>query len=182
MSRWKISRVRVSWLTVVWITAVWVMLWGEVTIPNIVAGALIGLLVPALLPLPSFGFIGKVRPWGVVKLVFHFVVDLLVASFQVAFLALDPRHRPHSAVIGVQLRTESDLYLAFTAELATLVPGSVVVEAVRRHGMLYIHILDVDAMGGIEKARAHILIVEERIMHALASDSELRRAGMRGAK
>ena len=49
-------------------------------------------------------------------------------------------------MIGVQLRNESDFYLALTAELSTLVPGSVVVEALKNSGTLYIHVLDVELM------------------------------------
>lgn len=178
MSRWRISRVRVSWLTVTWITVIWVLLWGRISLANIVAGLIIGVLVPALLPLPTFGYHGKVRPLGVIWLVFRFVLDLLVASFQVAFLALNPRHHPKGAVIGVQLRTHSDLYLAWIAEISTLVPGSVVVEAMRRNGMLYVHVLDVEAMGGLDKVRSHILTVEARMLRALGSDAELEEAGI----
>ncbi len=179
MSRWRLSRFRIHGWALLWIIAVWVFLWGEVSVANVLAGALIGLIVPALLPLPGFGYHGTFRPVRALWLVIRFAWDLLVASFHVAILALDPGHKPQGAVVGVQLRSESDLYLAFTAEIATLVPGTVVVEAVRRSGLLYVHILDVDSMGGIEKVRKSILKVEERVLYAIASREELVRAGMR---
>jgi len=175
--RRRLSRVRVSWSTVLWLTALWVLLWADVSVGNAIAGIGIGWLVTALLPLPSIGYRGTVRPLQVFSLVGHFGYDLVRASFQVAFLALNPRHVPRGAVVGVQLRNESDLYLAFTAELSTLVPGSVVVEALRRNGMVYVHVLDLDLMGGVQRVRAEILGVEERVMRALASDEELERAG-----
>ena len=81
-------------------------------------------------------------------------------------------------VIRVHLRSESDLYLTLTAQLTTLVPGSLVVEANRQTGVLYLHVLDVGIFGGIEKIRADTLGVEARVLRALASDEELSAAGL----
>lgn len=178
MSRWHPSRVRVSVPTVVWITAIWVLLWGEISAGNVLAGLTVGLLVQSFLPLPAVGYHGRVRPGRVGYLVFRFLVDLVAASLHVAFLAVDPRKHPRTAVVGVQLRTESDLYLFITSEIATLVPGSVVVEAVRRNGVIYVHVLDLDGVGGAEAVRRNVLAIEERVLRALASDEELSSAGL----
>ena len=100
------------------------------------------MVVVRALPMPTIDFHGRVRPLGLLRLVVHFVRDLVVASLQVAWLALNGR-RPRSAVIRVRLRSHSDLYLTLTAQLCSLVPGSVVVEAHRHDGVLYVHLLDV---------------------------------------
>jgi multicomponent Na+:H+ antiporter subunit E len=123
-------------------------------------------------------FHGRFRPLGVLWLVVRFAADLVRASFEVSLIALRPRYVPHGAVIGVQLRSHSDLYLTLTAELASLVPGSLVVEAHRLTGMLYLHVLDVRQSGGIEAARQAVLDQEERVMRAFASDEELAAAGL----
>ncbi len=81
-------------------------------------------------------------------------------------------------MIRVHLRSESDVYLTLTAELTTLVPGSLVVEAHRQTGVLYLHLLDVETLGGVEKVRADTLEVEARILRALATDSELEAAAL----
>lgn len=174
----RIARTRLSWLSIAWLTTLWVLLWGQLSVANVISGAVVAVIVTALLPLPRIGFRGKVRPLGVLRLLARFFLDLLQASFQVAFLALDHSHVPHGAVIGVHLRNESDLYLSLTAVLTTLVPGSVVVEALRRDGMLYIHVLDLELMGGVEKVRRDVLAVEERVLRALASDQELAASGV----
>lgn len=178
MSRWRISRVRPSIATVVWITIIWVLLWEDISPGNIVVGVLLGLLIQALLPLPTVGYHGKIRPRWLIYLIYRFIVDLFAASFQVAFLALNFRHVPHTAVVGVELRTESDLYLFLTSEITTLVPGSVVVEALRRNGVVYVHVLDLDRVGGVEAVRRNVLANEERVLKALASDEELEAAGL----
>ena len=171
-------RVTTQWRTVVWLTLVWVMLWGDLSWGNVVGGAVLGAVVLVLFPLPSVAARGKLRPWPLARLLARFVADLVTASFQVSFLALDPRRTPRGAVVGVRLRNPSDLYMTITAELSSLVPGSLVVEAHRLTGMLYLHVLDVDQAGGVEQVRADTLALEARVLHAFASNEDLRAAGL----
>lgn len=171
-------RPALQWGTVVWLTVVWVFLWGDLSIGNVLAGLAIALVVGFGLPMASIDFHGRVRPLGVVRLALRFAADVVRASFEVAWLALRPGRTPHGAVIGVQLRSHSDLYLTMTAELCSLVPGSLVVEAHRLTGVLYLHVLDVAQSGGIEAARRSVLEQEERVLRAFASDRELAEAGL----
>ncbi|MFC8921056.1 Na+/H+ antiporter subunit E [Cellulosimicrobium sp. NPDC057127] len=171
-------RLTTQWRTVVWLTVVWVALWGDLSWGNVVAGLLVGCAVLVLLPLPSVATRGTLRPWPVLVLLARFVADLFTASFQVAALAVDPRRTPHGAVVGVRLRNPSDVYMTLTSELTSLVPGSLVIEAHRLTGMLYLHVLDVDQAGGVEKVRADTLALEARVLHAFATNEELRVAGL----
>ncbi|GIG29636.1 Na+/H+ antiporter subunit E [Cellulomonas marina] len=171
-------RWRPQWLTVVWLTVVWVLLWGDLSVANVLVGALLGLLVTGGLRMAPVVFHGRVRPLALVRLVAVFVVDLVRASAEVSWVALRPGRRPRSAVVRVELRSHSDLYMTVTAELLSLVPGSVVVEAHRLTGRLYIHVLDVGLTGGVEGARQQALDQEERVLRAFASDEELRAAGL----
>ena len=171
-------RPHAQWLTMVWLTVVWVFLWGDLSVGNVLAGLLIGLLVTNGLRMAPIDFHGRLRPVGIVRLFARFGVDLVRASFEVSLIALRPGYQTRGAVIGVQLRSHSDLYLTMTAELASLVPGSLVVEAHRLTGKLYLHVLDVRQSGGIEAARQSVLDQEERVLRAFASTEELRAAGL----
>lgn len=164
--------------TVVWLTAVWVLLWGDLSAANVLGGAVVGIVVVASMPMAAIDFRGRVHPVGVLHLLHRFAVDLVVASIQVSRMALTPGRVPRSAVLRVELRSHSDLYLTMTAELCSLVPGTIVVEAHRVTGTLYVHVLDVDMSGGVETARRHVVEIEERVLRALASDEELARAGL----
>jgi len=170
-------RVAVQWPTLVWLTIVWVLLWGEVSVGNVLAGLIIGLLVSLAMPLPPVDAGGRLHPVACAHLIGRFAVDVMVASFQVGVLAFRPRP-PMSAVIGVRLRSSSDLYLTLTAELCSLVPGSIVVEAHRLTGTLYLHVLDVNDAEEIERARQRVLDQEERVLRAFASDAQLAAAGL----
>jgi len=169
---------RFSLATTAWLTVVWVLLWGDLSVANVLAGFVLAVGVGLVFRMPPVHFAGRVHPLSTLYLIAVFVRDLVVASAQVVTLALTPGRRPRSAVIAVSLRSPSDLYLTLTAELTSLVPGSVVVEAHRTTGMLYVHVLDVGIVGGLEKARSHVLDNEARVLRALASDAELAQAGL----
>lgn len=167
-----------QWPTMLWLVLVWMLLWGDFSIGNLLSGAVIAVLVTGMLRMTPIDFHGRAHPWGLVVLVARFVLDLVRGSFEVAWVALRPRYVPRAAVIGVQLRSHSDLYLTITAELCSLVPGSLVVEAHRLTGKLFLHILDVEQVGGVEAARQSVLDQEVRVLRALASDEELADAGL----
>ena len=154
------------------IALAWVLMWDRLSWGNVVNGVLVGLLVTYAFPLPSIEYHGRLRPHRVALLIGRFLVDLVESSWQVMRLALG-RRRPRNAVIEVQLRSRSDLYLTLTAELVALVPGSVVVEARRSTSVLYLHLLDVEHEGRIEVQRAHALAVERRVVRALGSREEI---------
>ncbi len=156
------------------IALAWLLLWDRISWGNLVNGLLVGLFVTLAFPLPSIEFHGRLRPHRVVWLILLFLVDLVAASWQVLRLALG-RRRPRNAVIEVQLRSRSDFYLTLTAELVALVPGSAVVDARRSTSVLYLHLLDIERQGAIERQRQHVLEVEERVVRAFGSDEEIAR-------
>ncbi|KZM33841.1 Na+/H+ antiporter subunit E [Oerskovia enterophila] len=172
------GRLTAQWRTVAWLTVVWVMLWGDLSWGNVIAGVIIASLLITFMPLPSIATSGTVRPWPLLVLVSRFVADLVVASFQVSMQAFRFHHTPHGAVVGVRLRNPSDIYMTITAELSSLVPGSLVIEAHRLTGMLYLHVLDLDAAGGADKVRQDTLDLEARVLRAFASNEELKAAGL----
>ena len=159
-----------------WLTLVWVLLWGEFSLGQLVFGVLVALLVTTLLPLPSSPMKWTVRPTALVRLVLEFARDLIVASFQVTVLAVTGR-RPLSSVIRVQLHGHSDVYLATTAGLVSLVPGTVVVDAHRLTGTLYLHVLDARDAEALQRAHDSALRQEELVLRAFATRAELVDAG-----
>ncbi|MEV4629147.1 Na+/H+ antiporter subunit E [Micromonospora sp. NPDC049523] len=168
------GRWRDQLVTVVWLVLVWNLLWGEFTWGNVLGGALVALLVLVFFPLPRVTFDGRIRPLGLLRFAARFIAELLTASVQVAWIAIRPDGVRHSAIIAVPLRVRSDLNLTLTAEALSLVPGTLIVEAIRDTGTLYVHVLDVRGPADVERARRDVLAVEERIVRATGSAAELR--------
>lgn len=166
------------WVTFLWLTLVWVLLWGEVTVGNILAGLIVAAVVTMVFPLPPIDYEGTMRPLNIIKLFSRFLYDLTLASVQVAIQAFMFRTTPHGAIVRVKLRSNSDLYLTIVAELSCLVPGSIVIEAHRLTGTLYLHVLDLERYGGIDQVRNDVWELEARVMRAFASQAELNDAGV----
>ncbi|SCG70860.1 Na+/H+ antiporter subunit E [Micromonospora coxensis] len=167
--RWRDQAIALGWLI-----AVWNLLWGEVTWANLVGGTLVGAAVLLFFPLPPVSFGGRLRPRALLVLAGTFVVELVSASVHVAAIAVRPGYRPRGAIIGVRLRVRSDLNLALTAELLSLVPGTLIVEVDRDAGVLYVHVLDVRGPQDLTGSRDRVLAVEQRVVRAIGSDAELR--------
>ncbi|BDZ41615.1 hypothetical protein GCM10025865_09140 [Paraoerskovia sediminicola] len=175
--RWR-RRVRTQWHAALWLMVVWALLWGSVAWGTLLVGALLGVLVVSFMPLPKIDFQGQFRVGGFLRLVGHFVRDLAVASVQVAAQALRVGWTPHGAVVRVPMRNAGDLYLTVASILTSLVPGTVIIEAHRLTGVLYVHVLDLESSGGPDAVRREIHDLEERVLRAFASDRELARAGL----
>jgi len=155
------------------LTVVWALLWGAVTPLIVVGGVLVGLLVTTVFPFPQVEWTGRLRPWPALVLVATFLVELLVASVQVAWIAVRPAGPPRSAVVRVDLATRSELLLTITAELISLVPGSLLIELDTDGGRIWLHLLDGSTPEKIERARAKALAQERRVIAALGSPAEL---------
>jgi multicomponent Na+:H+ antiporter subunit E len=166
----------------VWLVVLWLFLWDQVSVLSIVTGLLLALLVTRVFYLPPVELPDRVNPLGVLGFVVRFVIDLVRASFQVGWLAIDPRGVPTSSIVAVQLSTKSDLSLTLTALAVSLVPGSLVVEADRQDDILYLHVLGTETSADVEKARADVLAVEERIVRAIGSRDDVRRVNLSRAE
>lgn len=155
-----------------WLTVVWVALWGDVSVANIVSGAALGVVVCLVFPLPPVHMRLRVRPLPLLWLVVRFLVDVVVASAEVAWKVLTLRGAPRNAVIEVNLRTPSDFVLTVVGELTSLVPGSVVVEARRSSHTLFLHVLDARDQAGAERMREATLALERRVVLAFGAETE----------
>lgn len=160
-----------QWKMIAILTVVWVLLLGKVTLGTIAAGFGLGLLVTVVFPLPPVEFHGRFHLLGQLRLAFRLVWDLVRSSFAVALLAFR-RRTPRSAMVRVDLRSDSDLYQTLTSELVSLVPGSIVVEARRSTRTLYLHVLDVERLADLEPARRSVLDAEARVIAAYGSAAE----------
>ncbi|MEQ4303140.1 Na+/H+ antiporter subunit E [Plantactinospora sp. B6F1] len=166
--RWRDHLITVGWLVVVWS-----LLWGRFTVGNLLGGVLVAVVILVFLPLPRVTFGGRLRPLALARFVGWFVVELVVASAHVSWVALRPG-RPRNAIVAVRLRVRTDLNLALTAEVLSLLPGTLIVEADRETGTLYVHVLDVRGAEDLDRSRERVLDLEARLVRVVGSGTELR--------
>jgi multicomponent Na+:H+ antiporter subunit E len=157
---------------IAWLVLLWILLWGTWSWANLLSGLVVAGLVTWLLPLPPVVEHARLRPLAALHLVAWFVRDLLVSSVQLARLSLR-RGPARAAVIGVQLRTDSDLLLTLITETVNLVPGALVLDVDRTSRRLLVHVLLVRDGDEVEQQRRNVLIVEERVVRAFGSAREV---------
>lgn len=162
--------------------AFWCLLWGEVSAKSLLGGLAVALLVRAVFPMPPMGHELMLRPWPFVVFVVRFAADVVISALQVAWYAIRPAPQPPGSVIAVQMRSRSDLFLTLTAVLSTLIPGSVVVEAQRSTGTLFLHVIGAGTLEEVEEARRRVHEQELRALRALASRTVLEEAGLVGPR
>lgn len=150
--------------TVVWMALVWCLFWRDLSIANILSGAVLGVAIQWAFPLPPLRLEGGVRIGGLLAMLWMFVTQMVVASFEVAGHVLRTTRKPQPAVIEIDLRSESDFVMTIVSLIVSLIPGSVVVEARRSTHTLFIHVLDAQDSDGVEKARASALNVERYVV------------------
>ena len=155
-----------------WLTVLWVALWGELSVANVVAGLVVAVVVCLVFPLPPVRMHLRVRPLWLAWLAVRFLADVVVASVQVAATTLAFRRQPANAVVEIDLRTDSDFVLTVVAEMVSLVPGSLVVEARRSTHTLFLHVLDARDQQGVDRMRRQVFALERRVVLAFGADPE----------
>ncbi|MEN0072620.1 MAG: Na+/H+ antiporter subunit E [Propionicimonas sp.] len=167
-------RWRLQWRAILLLALVWVLLWGEASLLNILYGLVLGWVVTVVFWRAPIRYAGPLRPWGLLRLLVAQCGDLAVAAVQLAVRAFRRRPELRPGVIKVRLRTNSDLFQVAVAELISVVPGTLVVETVRRPRLLYLHVFHLPDARAAHKQREHALVIEERVIRAFGSDHDLR--------
>lgn len=160
-------RYRVSLAATICLALIWMALWGELSIGAAVWGLGIALLIQVIFPLPDVPELESFQPIGFLRLVLVTLRGLIVSSFQVAVKVLAFWRPTRNAIIRVPLRSDSIFITVITAELVTLVPGSVAVDA--GDGWLLVHVFDASSDEAIERARANVRSTEATVLRAFGT-------------
>lgn len=154
------------------LATVWVLLWGRVTIPNILTGVVVAVAIMVLLPVPPVPVRGRVHLVPLLKLLGLFCWYLVTSSAQLMWLAVKPGPPPKMGVLRVQLSIKSDLVLVLASAITTLLPGSVVLEIDQVRRILYCHVIDVGSAQAVERFHHQAAQVERLLIAAFERDDE----------
>ncbi|WP_051139588.1 Na+/H+ antiporter subunit E [Aestuariimicrobium kwangyangense] len=163
-------RHRVNLSTTVGLTVIWVMLWGSLSLGTVVFGLLTAVVIQVTFPLPDVDELEHFRPLAFLALAAHTASGLVTSSISVAAKVLAFRTPTRNAMIRVPLRTTSQFVSSITAELTTLVPGSIVIDV--DDGDLVVHVFDASTPEAIDRARLSVRRTEARVIRAFGSNQE----------
>lgn len=148
---------------VLWSIVVWCALWSDLSVANVLWGALAGLLTQTLVPLHPRESTVRVRVVGVIAYGLYTLWALVKSSAVVAWEVVTPRNRINQGIVAVPLRVESVAVATLIANTVSLTPGTLTLEVRRDPLTLYVHIMH---LRSIEDVRADIGVLEEYAMRA----------------
>lgn len=155
------------------LVVMWMALWREVSPMTLASGTIVAILTMRLFYLPPVKLGGRFNAWWALRYFIYFLWHLMLASFQVAWLAVRPGATPRTAILELKLRTRSDFILTMVGLTISLIPGSLVVEVDRLESTLYLHMLNTPTRREIERMRAQVAHIEELLIRALGPRDEL---------
>ena len=167
----KAARLRFQPRQVAVLTLIWLILVGELSVVTVVGGVLLAWLITVIFPLPPVDYAGRLHPWRTLVLGLHLLKDLAVSSVKLVGYAFG-RRVPHPGIVRVDLASDSDLYQVNTAELASVVPGTIVVDSRRKPRLLYLHVFDLPDPAERGQTIEETLALERRVVAAFGSREE----------
>ncbi|MCT1478614.1 Na+/H+ antiporter subunit E [Microbacterium sp. p3-SID336] len=158
-----------------WLIVLWMLLWAQFTVLSFLTGLVVAIFVTRVFRLPTVELSGRVNLWYAALFVAQFLFAVLRGAVSVTAQVFDFRRQPGTAIIAVPLRYADDLVMTHVAVVSSLIPGSLVVEADRDRGILYLHVIGVRSREDVEKQRQGVLGWEKRIVRALGNPAQYRR-------
>ncbi len=153
--------------------ATWMALWREISWMTLLSGLVVSTLAVRLFYLPPIQLGGRFNPVWAMRYLMYFLWHLVLASFQVAWLAVRPGPKPRTAIIQARLSTKSDFILTMVGLTVSLIPGSLVVEIDRSNSTLYLHIINTPTQRQISQAKLQVAHIEALLIRAIGSKQEL---------
>lgn len=158
---------RPSFILFAWLVLMWIILWGEISWGNLIGGIGVATLIAIIVPMPRFP-VGELKfnINALVRLFASWSIDFVIASFQVAWIAVRRADPPPSAIIHVPMRTKEDFTLATAMALINLQPGGIIIDIDKETHLLTMHILDASSTSKVDKTIAQLTRFERRIVRA----------------
>ena len=121
----------------------WVAVTGEVSLGNLLEGAVLSVLLLALLRRPPRHRFRLARVPKALGLALYFLRELLLANAAVARSVLSPASSLTPGIVAVPLDLTSDAGITTLANLITLTPGTLSIDVAEDRRTLFVHALHV---------------------------------------
>jgi multicomponent Na+:H+ antiporter subunit E len=146
---------------VAFLLGIWLLLWGEVSVANVVSGLLVAALLLVVFPRTASTTRFVVRPVPTLRFLVFFVGEMIQSVVLLSREVLSRHSRFHTGVIAVPVHGPPAL-LAAVANLIALTPGTMTVRIDEDTPILYVHVLifrDSETMRAkIEELNRHVVL------------------------
>lgn len=151
----------------------WMALWQQFDLGTLIIGLVYGAVIVRVFYLPPLRGTGRINLlWGLIFTV-RFLGKMVLASFQVSWIAVRRGPTVHNRIISVQLRSHDDLLVTLVGHSLALVPGSLVLDVDRTTATLYLHCLGITDDHGAENIRQDALRTEALLIRTCGNLSDL---------
>ena len=175
---------RITGGVVVWLVALWVLLWNDVSVANVVSGVVLAVVVLGLSRLvsassaePGTGDRPRISPPHLVFFIGYVLVQLVRSNVFLAWEILTRRNTVHTGIIAVPMRTNSDVAMMVMANVITMTPGTVTIDAKDTPAVLYVNVLHLDDVDRIRNDLRRLEEVCVRAFGSRAARAQLARGG-----
>lgn len=151
-----------------WLIAVWVALWGDLTVANVLGGALVAAVVLWLFPEAAPRPAAPVRLLAALRYLAFFARALIQSNLEVAAQVLRPRPRIAPGIVAVRLADLPDAVVTLIANSITLTPGTLTLQVERGEDGCVLHVHALDASDP-ESVRADVHALERLAVDAFAA-------------
>ena len=164
-------------LSIVWLVALWILLWRTLSFANVVSGLVVALAVLTFARLPRRAKRGddamRIRPLALVVFVIYVLIKLVEANLILAWEIVTPRNRIRNGVIAVPLRTSSPTAMMVVANVITLTPGTMTIEAEGDPPVLYVNVLHLHDVDDVRRDLLHLETLSVRAFGSTAARDQL---------
>lgn len=167
---------RLSW-TMVFLTVLWVGLWDDVSVANVITGVIVAVAVLVFARQPRLArrdrTAVRVQPLAALHFIGHVIVNLVHSNLVLAWEIITPGSRINTGIVAVPLRTESRISMLIVANVVTLTPGTLTVEAKGSPPVLYIHVLHLRDLDAVRRDLHRLEELSVRAFGTLAAREQL---------
>lgn len=155
----------------IWLVIVWILLWGEVSVANVLSGLVVSILIVVGSGIGSPSKTepddrARVSPIHLALFAFFVLAKLVQSNLALARVVMIPGNRIRSGVLAIELRSDQPLVMITVANVITLTPGTMTLESKGSPATLYVNVLQ---LHDPEAVRRDVADIELRAVKAFGS-------------
>ena len=166
----RLAGTRVS-ASILWLILLWVLLWADLSFATVLGGFIVAVFVLTFARVPRLLRRGdeqtpRMRPLSLLYFMGFVFIELVKSNLILAWEIITPGTRINNGVVAVPLRTTQPITMMVVANVITLTPGTMTIDAKGNPAVLYVNVL---FLHDVEQVRSDLLHLEELAVKAFGS-------------